>query len=170
MRNLFLTLLILFLGVNVCLATNMYDSSWFSYKNSINTWEFGSKLLDSDYLSNISKIFLDIMTRNKCTANVDTILADGVVLVDLTETFGAGNEPTKEWCDTHLNYFEGTIYISKDGYVANNLIANGSFENGNVGWSLINSSGNAAAIVQDVSNSESEKFNGININNITLFA
>lgn len=119
-------------------STNMYDSSWFSYKNSINTWEFGSKILDSDYLSNSSRIFLDIMTRNGCTANVDTVYADGICLVDLTETFGAGNEPDKTWCDTHLNYFDGTIYISKDGYVANNLIINGSFENELTGWSPMN--------------------------------
>lgn len=25
-------------------------------------------------------------------------------IVDLTEAFGAGNEPTQEWCDEHLNY------------------------------------------------------------------
>lgn len=62
-------------------------------------------------------------------------LWDDVIAVDLTETFGAGNEPTKEWCDTHLSYFDGTIYISKDGYIANNLITNGSFEDGLTGWS-----------------------------------
>lgn len=37
---------------------------------------------------------------------------DSVVVVDLTEAFGAGNEPTKEWCDSHIPYFDGTIVLS----------------------------------------------------------
>lgn len=33
---------------------------------------------------------------------------DDIVIVDLTSEFGAGNEPSKEWCDEHLEgYFEG---------------------------------------------------------------
>ena len=31
------------------------------------------------------------------------------LIVDLTEMFGAGNEPTKEWCDEHIDYFNGVI-------------------------------------------------------------
>lgn len=37
-----------------------------------------------------------------------TIYVDGCMLIDLTAAFGAGNEPTKEWLDEHLPYFEGT--------------------------------------------------------------
>ena len=39
---------------------------------------------------------------------------DEVMIVDLTETFGAGNEPTKEWCDENINYFEGTTIIKAE--------------------------------------------------------
>lgn len=35
---------------------------------------------------------------------------DGLMLIDLTEAFGAGNEPSKAWCD-RLPYFEGTFII-----------------------------------------------------------
>ena len=38
---------------------------------------------------------------------------DGVGFVDLTEAFGAGNEPSKEWCDIHIDYFDGTKTIYK---------------------------------------------------------
>ena len=31
------------------------------------------------------------------------------LIVDLTEMFGAGNEPTKEWCDEHIDYFNGIM-------------------------------------------------------------
>ena len=37
---------------------------------------------------------------------------DGYLLVDLTETFGAGNEPSQEWCDANINWFEGTTKIN----------------------------------------------------------
>jgi len=38
---------------------------------------------------------------------------DDVFLIDLTATFGAGNEPTKAWCDEHINYFDGSSKIWK---------------------------------------------------------
>ena len=30
---------------------------------------------------------------------------DSIVLIDLTEAFGEGNEPDKEWCDEHIPFF-----------------------------------------------------------------
>jgi hypothetical protein len=34
---------------------------------------------------------------------------DGAMLIDLTTEFGAGNEPSKEWCDINIPYFTGTL-------------------------------------------------------------
>lgn len=39
---------------------------------------------------------------------------DNVLVIDLTETFGAGKEPSQEWCDNNIKWFEGTIEISYD--------------------------------------------------------
>lgn len=36
-----------------------------------------------------------------------TIYFDGAMLVDLTDAFGAGKEPTQAWCDANIPYFEG---------------------------------------------------------------
>lgn len=36
---------------------------------------------------------------------------DGLMIVDLTSTFGVGNEPTKEWCDINIPWFEDTMTI-----------------------------------------------------------
>lgn len=33
---------------------------------------------------------------------------DGLMLIDLSEAFGEGLEPTQEWCDNNIPYFEGT--------------------------------------------------------------
>ena len=39
---------------------------------------------------------------------------NGMMLIDLTETFGAGKEPTAAWCDEHIPYFVGTQTIEID--------------------------------------------------------
>lgn len=33
------------------------------------------------------------------------------MVVDLTETFGARNEKSKEWCDINIHFFEGTMDV-----------------------------------------------------------
>lgn len=48
-----------------------------------------------------------------------TIYADGAMLIDLTADFGAGNEPTQDWCDLHIPFTTGDDYafesMDKDG-------------------------------------------------------
>lgn len=39
---------------------------------------------------------------------------DGLMLIDLTADFGAGNEPDKEWCDANLPYFSNKYNIKYD--------------------------------------------------------
>jgi hypothetical protein len=36
-----------------------------------------------------------------------TVYIDGIMLIDLTACCGAGNEPSKEWCDLNIPYFDG---------------------------------------------------------------
>lgn len=36
---------------------------------------------------------------------------DDIILIDLTETFGSGNEPSKEWCDKNIKWFNGSKEI-----------------------------------------------------------
>lgn len=36
---------------------------------------------------------------------------DDAMLIDLTAAFGAGNEPTQEWCDANIEYFAGNKTI-----------------------------------------------------------
>ena len=80
-------------------------------------------------------------------ANSGTTLTcyyDGAILIDLTEAFGSGNEPTADemdaildnrlsgWFDTGLD----TIYVNTDSIDFENLISNGSFESGTTGWTI----------------------------------
>ena len=107
-----------------------------------NTWTKKSKLIN-DISSNA------ITNFSICTSNVtdktQDCYCDGALFLDLTESFGAGNEPTQEWCDKNLDYFDE--YALKIGSKATtvkakwkktvtltNLIKNGSFEDGTKGW------------------------------------
>ena len=46
-------------------------------------------------------------------ATTDNINVDGIGLVDLTATFGSGNEPDIEWCDNNISYFDSTTIVYK---------------------------------------------------------
>ena len=82
-------------------------------KNSANVWTKLSNVFtlnSNTFLNNTWKI------RNFATIQNPqnyVIYTDALVLVDLTATFGAGNEPDKEWCDKNIGYFEGEIIIYK---------------------------------------------------------
>lgn len=39
------------------------------------------------------------------------IWADGMMLVDLTADFGAGNEPDKEWCDENIMFTTSSVAV-----------------------------------------------------------
>lgn len=57
------------------------------------------------------------------------VYCDGLMIIDLTEAFGSGNEPDQAWCDTNIPYFDGTyeldmtkVEISQDGIEAQSFI------------------------------------------------
>ena len=41
------------------------------------------------------------------------------MLIDLTDAFGAGNEPTYDWCEANIPYFVGTMPLTTKGTVLN---------------------------------------------------
>ena len=43
------------------------------------------------------------------------------MVIDLTEAFGEGNEPTKEWCDTNIPYFDGATEIMVPGWAESDI-------------------------------------------------
>lgn len=42
------------------------------------------------------------------STSVATTYIKNIILIDLTTTFGDGNEPSQAWCDANLSYFDGT--------------------------------------------------------------
>jgi len=52
---------------------------------------------------------LGLYANRNSTGETEEVIWDGVMLIDITETFGEGNEPTVEECDVMFpTYFEGT--------------------------------------------------------------
>lgn len=67
-------------------------------------WEFNSaihEIISVDY----SETDRTIIRCFNVNTTADTWV-DGLMLIDLTAAFGAGNEPSKAWCDKNIPYFE----------------------------------------------------------------
>ena len=76
---------------------------------SANSWNIISSVNNRSSFTNGSyQTRIDYNNSNATTS----VWYDGFVIVDLTASFGSGNEPTKEWCDTNIPFFEGTTYIN----------------------------------------------------------
>lgn len=86
-----------------------------------NIWNLHSAVVDrSSFEDGLYNFRLDL--NNNKTAQ--TAWFDGWMIIDLTQAFGYGNEPTKEWCDTNIPYFENIYNINRDTpvYVAKKVI------------------------------------------------
>ena len=46
-------------------------------------------------------------------ATTDSVIVDGVGMVDLTAAFGSGKEPSKSWCDSNIKYFDSSTVVYK---------------------------------------------------------
>lgn len=166
---------------SVMAKNNDSKTAWGLYVNNnekqsvnLNVGQVGST---HDTFTKVSKILtvpeLEVYTINmllygeQSTANSSLVSYwDNVLCVDLTDCFGAGNEPSQDWCDKHISWFEGSIFIEDDGYIMynyvpdplflyhdnaldlynmhqccnsytmTNLITDGTFENGETYWNI----------------------------------
>lgn len=64
--------------------------------------------------SNFSEGYYPLQLVCDNQAFSDPTWLDGLMLIDLTADFGAGNEPDKAWCDANLPYFSNKYNIKYD--------------------------------------------------------
>ncbi len=77
----------------------------------INTWQ---KLSFTFTSSAEQSLFRPMYINIPGSGDVDfQAYFDNMMFIDLTETFGSGNEPDQDWCDSHIHYFDDTITIYK---------------------------------------------------------
>jgi len=97
-----------------------YSSDWtgftFNYfertRVPVNSWTRYSQVIanSSIYVDTYYRFGPYLMGINESASVIGYI--DDIIVIDLTETFGAGNEPSKEWCDENIEWFEGTTKIN----------------------------------------------------------
>ena len=74
--------------------------------------------VNPNYWSRGSSLFIPNFTgSNQISINYAEITTDVIVdsigVINLTSAFGSGNEPSKEWCDSNINYFDGSMVVYK---------------------------------------------------------
>ena len=57
--------------------------------------------------------YLIVMFAQTNDTAIGNIYFDGLVVVDLTATFGSGNEPDQAWCDQNISYFDSSTKVYK---------------------------------------------------------
>lgn len=72
------------------------------------SWGFESSVITVDQVNASS-----YTVRNFVVNSTAEMFVDDLLIVDLTEAFGSGQEPSKDWCDKNIPDFVGTISISK---------------------------------------------------------
>lgn len=84
-------------GLNFVFATN---------NGNFPAWTMQSSIVQIDALNASSFIIRDfvVSAKNPCWI-------DGLIIVDLTEAFGSGKEPSKEWCDRNIPFFTNTTTL-----------------------------------------------------------
>jgi hypothetical protein len=75
--------------------------------SAANTWTTISGVATRTFPTGNHKFRLDFNN----SGSTGSMCFDGLVIIDLTESFGAGYEPTKAWCDANIPYFVGTTMI-----------------------------------------------------------
>ena len=80
-----------------------------------NGWEKISALgtISQENYTGSYAFFGNLFHKDNESATVNKAYIDNLLAVNLTTTFGKGNEPSKEWCDKNLSYFDGMskVYI-----------------------------------------------------------
>lgn len=84
-------------GLNWVFGTNGGDHQNWYMESSIQTVDI---INGSNYV-----------IRNFVVDGTYNCYCDGLMLIDLTASFGSGGEPTKEWCDANISFFSGTMEI-----------------------------------------------------------
>ena len=69
-------------------------------------WTMQSSVVSTDIVNGTSYII-----RNFVVSAVNPCWTDCLMLIDLTAAFGAGSEPSKEWCDENIPYFNGSAEL-----------------------------------------------------------
>lgn len=99
----------------------------FGYNNgNYGNWTMISGIVTIDCLNASSYVVRTFVVNSS-----NTTWIDGLMMIDLTALFGAGNEPSKEWCDENLTDFVNTGTVPAVGATATITVTSASTTNYN---------------------------------------
>ena len=81
-----------------------FNSVYSTYHTGGSTYQILSNIKPS-----ASATSLNISLYDTRTSAWDNVYWDDIMVIDLTAIFGAGNEPDKTWCDTHIVYDDSNM-------------------------------------------------------------
>lgn len=55
----------------------------------------------------------ELVCMIKSTLPAGVVYVGGIMLIDLTRIYGAGNEPTQKWCDTNIRFIADTMLVPR---------------------------------------------------------
>ena len=82
-------------------------------QDNLDIWEKKSYMTEETPDDRTDFIIRVVVAGTTASDQNQSCFADNVILIDLTETFGAGNEPDQAWCDANIDWFEGSKVIYK---------------------------------------------------------
>ena len=163
-----------FSAINGASGTALNTGNWITLSVDVQTYSSST----GNYFS-FDRIAVGI---NDNTTN-DTMDVRNIMIVNLTQAFGAGNEPDKTWCDQNLSFFERELSIlTLNKSVSNTPVVNaGYISSGTAGNSDIKLTAKmpmiAAATINTSSSDQTiaagtyltgmQTFRGVTTNNIT---
>lgn len=80
------------------------------YIGNYPNWATLSSIQTIDSLSASSYIIRSFVVQAQ-----STVWTDGLMVIDLTESFGPGKEPGQSWCDTNIPFFSGSTTLTYRG-------------------------------------------------------
>lgn len=103
------------------------------------------------------------------TLPADILYVDGLMICDLTLIYGAGNEPTQEWCDSNIRFIADTMLIprAKDPAPVDNLDYNILIDAPEIETSEAVKSVETSIYSYEVASETSEVYKGVRVINGT---
>lgn len=74
-------------------------------------WNTYSAVCNRNTFSSGNYTFRLDFNFGESSVDIAEVWYDGLMIIDLTAAFGAGNEPDKDWCDINISFFTGTTTI-----------------------------------------------------------
>lgn len=94
-------------GIQLQLAASPYTA--YGEDNRETSWDTWQTLSCIAEVESTASLYACLSVNRSDTTSGLYAYYTNVLLVDLTASFGSGNEPNLDWCNGHIGYFDGSV-------------------------------------------------------------